>query len=518
MAAIEPIKLEFGPGLVKLGTVFQTPAGRYYDANLMRMSEGVIKPMKGWAIGLAGVLTGTPRAAHGWKDNDGNPFAIFATHADIYAHDGTTLDDISPASDSGALLMEDGEGFLLEDGSTELIIEGFQAGDADTSTWTLDNFGEIGIACNDSEGYILEWQPGGGGDATVISNSPSALAITVTAERFIFALGSDLDPRRIAWCDGENYTTWTPGSTNRAREYLLQSPGVLMCGARVSGGHLIWTSHDIHFARYVGLPDVYSIRPAGGQCGIVGRHAYCVTDQFAYWMGESAFWVWAGYAEPLPCSIQDDVFKNINETHRHKVWCLHNVDNGEVWFFYPRGDETECSHAAVYVYRGQPHWNHVELARNCGFPGGIFTNPIMVSSDGYIYRHEYGWGYGDNVLMSEGGEGLLLEDGSTILLESDAGATRNLTSGPFDISNGGALLLIDEIIPDELIQGDCSVYFYASEYPTDDETTFGPYTNGDRIVIEAPARKIRMEVRASSGVGDFRVGTFRAVVKEWSAY
>lgn len=253
---IEPIKLIFQPGLWKGGTVYQTPPGRFHDATFMRMSEGVIKPMKGWAQGLTGTLTGTPKAAHAFKDNDGNPFCVIATNADLYAHDGTTLDDISPAVDAEALLKEDGDGLLLEDGSTELIMEGFAAGDADTSDATIDNFGELAIICFDTEGYILEWQPGGGGDATVIANSPNALAITVTAERFILALGADFDPRRIAWCDGENYTTWTPASTNRAREYLLQSPGVLMCGARVSGGHLIWTTHDVHFARYVGLPDV----------------------------------------------------------------------------------------------------------------------------------------------------------------------------------------------------------------------------------------------------------------------
>lgn len=518
MAAIEPIKLEWLPGLAKLGTVYQTPPGRFHDASFMRMSEGVIKPMKGWAQGLTGTLTGTPKAAHAFKDNDGNPFCIIATNADLYAHDGTTLDDISPASDADALLKEDEDGLLLEDGSTELIMEGFAAGDADTSDVTIDNYGELAIICFDAEGYILEWQPGGGGDATVIPNAPNALAITVTAERFIFALGADYDPRRIAWCDGDtNYTTWTPASTNRAREYLIQSPGVLMCGARVSGGHLIWTTHDIHFARYVGLPDVYSIRPVGDQCGIIGRHAYATVDQTAFWMGENAFWTWIGYAEPIACDIRDDVFKNLNTTHRHKVWGWHNAADGEVWFFYPRGDATECSHAAIYVYRGRPHWNHTPLARNCGFVAGTFAYPMMVTSDGRIMKHEFGYSYSDDIVTQEDGADLLLEDGSPMLLES-AAPERSLISGPFEIANGGALLFVDEIIPDELTQGDCSVTIYTSEYPTDGETAFGPFTGEDRIVIEAPARKVRMEITASAGVSDFRVGTFRAVVKEWGAY
>lgn len=466
MPAIEPIKLEWGPGVVRAGTVYQTPTGRFYDANLMRFDGQVRKPMKGWATGLSGTLAGNPRAAYAWRENDLDNFAAFGTHSKLYAHDGTTLDDITPS--------------------------GFVAGDANSSTWTLDSFGEILIACNDANQTIYEWQPGGGGDATVITNSPDALATVVTEERFIFALGADGDPRRVAFPNGEFRTQWTPTSTNRARQILIQSSGALMCGSKVSGGTLLWTNLDVHFARYIGLPDVYQIKRAGSECGIVGKHAFVAVDQLAYWMGLDSFWIWAGYAEKLPCEISDDVFKNINRTHRHKVWCWHNSADSEIWFFYPRGAATECSHAAIYVYGSQPHWNHVELARVAGFAAGTFSWPVMVTSAGAMLKHEFGYSYDS--------------------------AERYVLSGPFEIANGGALLLIDEIIPDEITQGDCEVYFHLSEYNTDAEVTIGPYSAADRIPVEVPARKVRMEIRAADGVQDFRIGTYRAVVREWSAF
>ena len=467
MPDIEPIKLEFGPGLVRTGTVYQTPSGRFYDGNLMRFDGPVRKPMKGWATGLAGTLSGSPRAAFAWRDNDLANFAAFGTNSKLYAHDGgVALDDITPS--------------------------GFVAGDANASTWILDSYGELLVACNDSTEAIYEWQPGGGGDATVITNSPDALSVVVTEERFIMALGADGDPRRVAFCDGENRTVWTPSSTNRAREILIQSSGALMCGSKVSGGTLLWTNQDVHFARYIGLPDVYQIKRAGSECGIVGKHAFVAVDQMAYWMGLNSFWMWAGYADKLPCEISDDVFKNINETHRHKVWCWHNSADSEVWFFYPRGAATECSHAAIYVYGAQPHWNHVTLARVCGFAAGTFSWPLMVTSAGAMLKHEFGYSYDD--------------------------AVRYLLTGAYEIGNGGALLMIDEIIPDELTQGDCSVYVYLADYNTDTETTLGPFTAADRIPIEVAARKVRMEFRASAGVNDFRIGTYRAVVKEWSGY
>ena len=158
------------------------------------------------------------------------------------------------------------------------------------------------------------------------------------------------------------------------------------------------------------------------------------------------------------------------------------------------------------------------MARNCGFEAGTFDWPVRVTADGAMLKHETGWNYSDDMLLLEDGTDWLLEDGSSWLLEDAETATRNLTSGPFELGAGGALLMIDEIIPDELTQGDCEVYFYTSEYSTDPETQHGPYGAADRIPIEVPARKIRMEIRAAAGVEDFRIGTYRAVVREWSGF
>ncbi len=463
---MEPIALDFEPGLYRQGTIYQCPPGRFYDGALMRMGEGVRKPMGGWAVGLAGTLSGNPRAAFAWKDNDRNSFAAFATHSKLYIHDGTTLEDITPS--------------------------GFTAGDANFSDCTMDNFGETLLAMFDTNGTLLEYTPLGGGDATAVANAPTGSAIVVTPERFPVVIGANGNPRMIQWPDQETLTIWTATATNQAGDLELQTKGELVCGVRVNGGTLIFSDHDLFFMKYVGLPDVYGVRQAGDQCGIIGKHAYTTVDQIAYWMGESCFWVWMGYAEQLPCEISDDIFKYINITHRHKVWARHDAKNGEIWFYYPRDAATECSHVAIYTYRGDRHWNHFPLARNCGFEAGVFLNPIMVTSAGAMLKHEFGWSYD--------------------------GAERFLLSSCFEIGTGGKLLYIDEIVPDESNQGDCEVYIYLSEYPTDGETMIGPFSAADRIPVEIAARKVRMEFRAADGTQDFRLGRYRAFVRPWSLY
>jgi len=493
----EPVKIDLGKGLYRNGTAYQSQ-GRWYESQFMRWSGGVIRPHKGWDIAwdATPLLVGKARAAHAWKDNDSNPFLLLGTPSNLYVHDGTLLDDISPS--------------------------GYTATDANLSTWTFDNFGELGISCNDEDGQILEWQPGGGMDATLVTNSPDAKAVFCTEERFIIALCSDGDPRRMAWPDGENRTAWTPASTNRARSLLTQTAGVLTCGAKVRGGSLIWSTVDLLFLRYIGLPDVYKADRVAADCGIVGRHAFKVVDSVAYWMGQNKFWRYAGYVEPIPCDISDDVFKNINTTHRHKVWCRHDAEFSEIHFHYPRGDATECSHRAIFNYL-EGHWTHDALPRVAGVELGIFDWPLMVTTEGRIMKHETGWDYEESVfLLDDDGVTYLTDDDGTYLTDDPGDEAVEVKpyaiSGPFEIGNGDRRLSVSEIWPDEITQGDCKITFYAREAPNAAETSFGPLYAADRVAVDTSARQIRIELRADDATEDFRIGMYRAVIKTRGRY
>lgn len=493
-------KLDLPPGLYRQATEYSA-VGRYYDAQLIRwVIEGntaYIRPIPGWDTGLAGTLSGNPRAAHCWLDNEEASFAAFGTHSKLYAHDGTTLDDITPS--------------------------GFTATDANASTWTLDNFGELLIACNDEDETIYEWQPGGAGDATAVTNAPAAKAILVTEEKFIVAFATDGDPRALAWCDQENRTQWTATSTNQAGDLPTHSIGKLMCGAKIRGGFLAFTTEGLYLGRYIGQPDIYGLEHVTNGCGIVGRNAKVeAAGSEVFWMGRDAFWVWRGYVDKVPCDISDDLFSNINPLHRHKVWGFHNSRYTEVWFFYPRGSATECSHYAVFNYKGG-FWNHGQLSRLCGFAEGVFSNPILVNASGEMLRHEYGWSYEGNDgvvahLLDDDEETHLTDDDGTTLLTDGGAHVRYLRSGPAEIGEGERRMMIDEIIPDEANQGDCSVTFYLREYPNAAETEIGPFSSADRVGVFATARQASIEYVAGGDVEDFRIGSYRVNMKARGRY
>lgn len=455
---MEPLSLTLPAGQWRQGTELQA-AGRWYDNQYWRFSEGVRRPMKGWATGLAGTLSGTPRAAHAWLDNDEARFAAFGTTSKLYAHDGTTLDDITPS--------------------------GFTS----TTGWSLDNFGEVLVACDGET--IYEWQPGGGGDATAVAGAPDAKAIFVTEEKFLIALGIDGDPRAFGWPDQATLTTWTPTAINQAGDLPIHATGLLVCGLKIRGSSLLFTTEGLHRLEYRGLPDVYGSEHIANGCGIIGPHAKVGFGSTAYWMGKGGFWSYSGYLEQIPCEISDDVFSNLNTTYQHLCWAEYFPLFGEVWFYYPRGSATECSHAAIYSTR-ENHWTHTPMARLCGFGPDVFGWPVRVNGSGAMLKHETGW-------------------------EFD-GEVRKLVSGPVQVGNGGRVAYLDEIWPDEKTQGDCQVYLHVREAPNATEVTLGPYTATDRMGIMTTARQIRFELRMASGKTDARIGDWRAILKTRGRY
>jgi hypothetical protein len=123
----------------------------------------------------------------------------------------------------------------------------------------MDTFGQYLVACSSKDGRLLEWQLNTASDAAVIANAPiSCTGLVVTQERFIFALGASGNPRRVAWCDQENNTLWTPAATNQAGDFELTTIGSLMCGKRIRGSTILFTDIDVHTATYIGPPFISS--------------------------------------------------------------------------------------------------------------------------------------------------------------------------------------------------------------------------------------------------------------------
>jgi hypothetical protein len=348
----------------------------------------------------------------------------------------------------------------------------------------MDSWGEYLVACSNADGQLLEWTLGFVTPtlAIAIVNAPTGCeAVMTTAERFVFALGASDNPRLVAWCDQENNTVWTPAATNQAGSFEINSVGSIKCGKRVRGVNLIFTDVDVHAASYIGLPYVYSFEKAGSGCGVISSQAVAAIDTAAIWMSKSGFWIYDGYVKPLPSDVGDYIFQNINYNQSSKVYAVHNSKYGECIWFYPSSASNENDSYVTYNYR-EGHWAIGTLSRTAGTDRGVFTYPLMISSDGYIYEHEVGYAY----------------DGASPFVES----------GPYQIGNGDNIMSVRRVIPDEQTLGEVVVSFKTRDYPTSTETTFGPYPAAQPTDVRFAARQVKVRY---TGVilDDWRVGVNR---------
>lgn len=483
--ALLPIKLP--PGIYRNGTELDA-SGRWYDANFVRWVEGMIRPIGGWQQRTTTQMSGKPRGMITWRANSGTRWMAVGTHSHLYAiTQSSSVVDITPTGYTvGNADAPTGAGYGAADYGADYY--GTPRPDIGTNapatTWALDTWGEFLVACASTDGKIYQWELDAGTPtkAAPVTNAPTSnTSILVTNERALMALGAGGDPRKIQWSDLEDNTTWTPSSTNNAGSIILQTGGKIITGKRVRGQNLILTDMDAHIVTYTAQPFVYTSEYAGRACGLAGANAIAVQDNFAVWMGPRGFYMYDGYVKSVPCEVSDYVFSDINQAQISKVYAVNNSQFNEVWWFYPSGGSNENDRYVVWDY-AQNYWTIGTLDRAAGTDRGQFTNPLMVSPDGYIYDHEVGVNHG----------------GAQVFLES----------GPVQIGNGDRIFYVNELIPDERNQGQVTVSFSSKYYPNAAVWSYGPYSMTNPTSVRFNGRQIKMKITAVPNT-DWRVGTMR---------
>ena len=481
------IPLDIPPGQYRNGTDFQA-SNRWRDASLVRWHDGSMRPVGGWTTRKASAFASAPRAMLSWLDNSSDSYLASGTFNKLYyVNPSQTVYDITPSGlTSGdlnaSLNLCYGGGFYGYGnwGSAPTSSGIYQ----EATTWSLDTWGEYLMACSSKDGKIYEWQLNTGVVAQQVSNAPvSNKGLVVTEERFVFALGAGGNPRKIAWCDQENNTSWTPSATNQAGDFELQTVGQIMLGLRMRGRTLILTDNDAHIAQYSGAPFVYGFERVGTACGVASRRGAVAIDEGAFWMGKKGFFTFDGsVAKEVNCEVADYVFDDMNISQISKVYALHNSQHSEIWWFYPSGTATENDRYVALDYK-EGHWTTGDLARTSGVDQGVFSNPIWSDASGNLYNQETGY--------------------------THTGSTKPYAeSGSISIGNGDSIMKVTQLIPDEKTQGQVEVTFKTRFYPNDTESSHGAFTLGNPTDVRFQGRQVRIKVQGT-GNDNWRSGIMR---------
>lgn len=504
-----PLKIQ--PGVFRNGTRYQAK-GRWYLANLVRWTEGAMQAIGGWAkiqdsddTNLD--LTDPVRGLLGWRANSAAPYLAMGTYDKAYGFTGGVLTEITPAGftagEETATVTIGAYGAAAYDAGVYGMGAGGGGGTTtEANSWQFDAFGEELVACAFSDGKIYHWDLVPTNALVEVGGEPpdDCTGVVVTPERFLVALGGKGnvtsvtddqtdDQRRVIWSDQENYDVWDPTvSGSQAGDFILSGVGAIRCGARNRNETLIWTEVDLFAMRYIGGVLIYSFVQVGANCGIISRRAHAEVDGRSYWMGHRNFFMYDGFAKPLPCDIGDEIFNDLNSVQTSKISAWSVSEFNEIWFTYPSSGSDEVNKVVSFNYL-ENHWSGPwDLVRTDGIDKNVWGTPVMTDSQGGVYYHE---------------------SGTQMLDESDADGNHvpAVESGPFEIGGGDEVMTVNRYIPDETTYGDMAATLCAAFYPTDTSEDSQAIIVGEISDVRLTGRQIRLKFEQT--VAGWRFGVPR---------
>jgi hypothetical protein len=213
-------------------------------------------------------------------------------------------------------------------------------------------------------------------------NEVSVSGGVVALHPYVFVYGND---GLIRNCSAGNLQDWVSADANTVNV----ATGKIVQGLPVRGGSnapsgLFWSLDSlirVSFVGGVGTPAQYwRYDIISSQSSIMSSQSVIEYDGVYYWCGVDRFLLYNGAVKEIPNSFnQNYFFDNLNYAQRQKVWVTKVPRYGEIWWFYPRGNATECTDAVVYNIR-ENCWYDAGQAmgarRSDGYFSQIFHYPI----------------------------------------------------------------------------------------------------------------------------------------------
>ena len=231
------------------------------------------------------------------------------------------------------------------------------------------------------------WNTGGGG---AVSGG------IVVSGLYLFAFGSD----GLIRFSQINNLSLAPVEFNLGTQKIVK--GMPLRGAGAGPAVLLWGLDSLIRATFnVSAPPDFVFDIVARGTTIMSSQGVVEMDGIYYWPGVDRWYLFNGVVREMPNNMnQNFFFDNINFSNRQKCFGFKIPRYGEIWWCYPRGNATECTHAVIFNVR-EGYWFDTPLPDNDdsdqGRTAGIFANvyqrPFMVDNEitangRTIWQHE----------------------------------------------------------------------------------------------------------------------------------
>jgi len=410
--------------------------------------------------------------------------------------------------------------------------------------WSLSNFGEVLIATI-MNGKTFTWNSGIAARLTTrastttsgfeTTNNPTATRITLVSPttRHLIHFGTETtigspdtqDDMFIRFSEDENINAYTPQATNTAGTQRLQD-GTKIMGALVAKENiLVWTDNSLYTMKFVGAPFTFGFEQVGTNCGLIGQNAAIEIDGVAYWMGTNGFFSFDGTVNSLPCSLEDDIYDNIDTTKGQQINAGINNLFTEVTWWYPTSGSDFNNRYVAYNY-GE---DNARLPMGNWY-GGTNTNSIRTTwIDSLIYPKPYATAFNSSnagtfpVVVGETGLGqsvLFEHEIGTDQINPD-GSTTTLTSfvQSFSFSlqkdQSEVFLAMRRFLPNfKVLTGNNQVTIGITDFPAESlsDSTLSPFTitsSTNKVDTRARGRYASIKIENTGSGEAWRFGTFQ---------
>ena len=215
-----------------------------------------------------------------------------------------------------------------------------------------------------------------GTETLTFDNNISVSGGVVMLFPYLFVYGNN---GLIANCAAGDFNNWTSGDANQNNVASTKVvKGLPLRGGTTSPAGLFWTLDSVVRVTYspttVGSQTIYwRYDLITQQSSIMSSQCVIEYDGIFYWAGVDRFLMYNGVVQEID-NLQNFnyFFDNLNYAQRQKVWVSKVPRWGEIWWFFPSGDSTECNDAIIYNVR-EKCWYDAGQAIGARRSAGVFS-------------------------------------------------------------------------------------------------------------------------------------------------
>ena len=220
------------------------------------------------------------------------------------------------------------------------------------------------------------------------NNNVSVSGGVVSLHPYLFVYGNNGLIKNCGAGDTNDWVSADANETNVATGKIVQ--GLPVRGGSNAPSGLFWSLDSLIRVSYAPT----TIQSGGttvtqfwrydiitSQSSILSSQSAIEYDGIYYWCGVDRFLMYNGVVKEIPNNMnQNWFFDNLNYNQRQKVWVCKVPRYGEIWWYYPRGDATECTDAIIYNVREQTWYDAGEAIgarRSAGYFSQVFHYPVL---------------------------------------------------------------------------------------------------------------------------------------------